>query len=430
MADSAALPLFLIIVFTSFNAYFSLMETALNESSKSVAEKLVEDGDENAKAVVAILGEPTKYLAVTQIGITLMSILSGLTAGVLLSPVISSALSVVPHGDAAAATVSVCGSAFFLLLFGEFLPTKVAFQYPERTLMEHRRSLSAAYAVLNPAVKFLDNAASVILIVLGINPQVEDTVTEDEVKDLIEQGTSDGTFEKTEQNMVDRIFRLGDQTAYGLMTPRTQMLWLDLADSQRHNLRVIRETNQTVFPVGKESLDDFCGIIYAKDILNACLINKSLDLNQFVHKPMCIPRSMETFRLLEKFRDTGVHEAMVLDEYGGVVGYITLNDILKEIIGGSLSEIEPELLHITPCDENSWYIDGLCSVEDFKERFDLNELPNEDRDHFKTVGGFVTSLFGYIPKVGEKREWENFIFEILEMDRARIDRLRFTIGNL
>ena len=157
-------------------------------------------------------------------------------------------------------------------------------------------------------------------------------LTEDEVKDLIEQGTEDGTFEKSEQAMVDRIFHMSDQTAYSLMTPRTQMLWLDLTDSLRHNLRIIREHPQNVFPVGRENLDDFCGVLYAKDLLNASLERKSLDLAQYIRKPMFVPRSMETFRVLAKFRDTGIHEAMVLDEYGGVIGFITMNDILQEIM--------------------------------------------------------------------------------------------------
>ncbi|WP_337471852.1 hemolysin family protein, partial [Mitsuokella jalaludinii] len=270
------------------------------------------------------------------------------------------------------------------------------------------------------------SSASGVLLLLGINPNIEDTVTEDEVKDLIEQGTEDGTFEKSEQAMVDRIFHMSDQTAYSLMTPRTQMLWLDLTDSLRHNLRIIREHPQNVFPVGRENLDDFCGVLYAKDLLNASLERKSLDLAQYIRKPMFVPRSMETFRVLAKFRDTGIHEAMVLDEYGGVIGFITMNDILQEIIGDSMSNVEPDPIQFTPRDEHSWYVDGLCSIDDFKERFDIAELPDEDHDHYQTMGGFLTSYFGYIPKVAEKCEWNGFTFEVVDMDRARIDKILVT----
>ena len=266
------------------------------------------------------------------------------------------------------------------------------------------------------------------LAALKILPPEDDAVTEDEVKDLIEQGTTEGTFDKAEQDMVDRIFRLGDQTAYSLMTARTQMLWIDLADSQRHNLRLITETDATVFPVGRESLDDFCGVIYAKEVLNASLRHESLELSRFVHKPMCVPRSLEIFRLLEKFRAADTKEAMVLDEYGGVVGFITIYDIMREILGFSTEDETG----VTLRGKKSWYIDGLTAVDDFKDRFNLPDapLPNEERDHFQTVGGFVTSLFGYIPKVGESVLFKtadetapNLRFEIAAMDRARIDKI-------
>ena len=130
--------------------------------------------------------------------------------------------------------------------------------------------------------------------------------------------------------------------------------------------------------------------------------------------------------MLAKFRDTGIHEAMVLDEYGGVVGFITLSDILQEIIGDSMSNVEPAPIQFTPRDEHSWYVDGLCSIDDFKERFDIAELPDEDHDHYQTMGGFLTSYFGYIPKVAEKCEWNGFTFEVVDMDRARIDKILVT----
>ena len=260
----------------------------------------------------------------------------------------------------------------------------------------------------------------------GLERSSKDTVTEDDVKELIEQGTEDGTFAKSEQAMVDRIFHLSDQTVSALMTPRTQMLWLDLDDSLRQNLKLIRENKQDVFPVGKESLDDFCGVLHAQDLLDAALERQTLDLAQYVQKPLFVPRSMETFRVLAKFRDTGIHQAMVLDEYGGVIGYITLDDIVEEIIGEGLLPAADEPLQITPRDENSWYIDGLYSIDDFKERFGIETLPDEEHDQYHTVGGFLTSYFGYIPKTGERKAWGEFTFEVADMDRARIDKIIVT----
>ena len=277
-----------------------------------------------------------------------------------------------------------------------------------------------------PWLMFVSGIARLLLLLSGVNPQEQESVTEDEVKDLIEQGTEEGTFEKTEQAMVDNIFHMSDQTIYALMTPRPQMLWLDLADPLKHNLRLIRETAQNVFPVGRDSLDDFCGVLYAKELLDATLSRKPLDLAQYIHKPIFVPRSMETFRVLEKMKDSDIHEAMVLDEYGGVIGFVTLTDILEEIIGDTIATGEPDLPQISARDDHSWLVDGLYSIDDFKERFNIEELPDEDHDHYQTMGGFLTSYFGYIPKPGEKKDWRTYTLEVLKMDRARIDKILIT----
>ena len=428
-STEAGILLVLIVLLLLLNSFFSLIETALMEGHKSRLERLADDdGDdaEDARAALAILEAPEDALSVTQIGITLMGILSGVASGVLLAPLLARHLAFLPHAAIVSLVVSIIVMTYIMLLFGEFLPKKTALQQPEEVLLKHHKALTRLTRLSQPLIALLSRSANIILLIFGFNPKFEDTVTEDEVKDLIEQGTEDGTFEKTEQDMVDRVFHLSDQTAYALMMPRTQMIWLDLSDSLRHNLRVIRQTPQAVFLVGRENLDDFCGILYAKDLLNAALAHKSLELSQYLRKPMFVPRSMELFRLLEKFRDTGVHEAMVLDEYGGVIGMITLDDIMKDIIGESHANIESEPLSITPRDEHSWYIDGLYSIDDFKERFDIDKLPDEDHDHYQTMGGFLTSYFGYIPQAGEKAAWADFTFEVVDMDRARVSKILVT----
>lgn len=425
-STDAGLLLVLLLIFLSASAFFSLIETALTESHRGRLEKLAEDGNADAEAALGLLENIEVPLSLVQVGITLTGLLLGLCTGAFVTPFLAGFIGFLPHASAIAMIVSIIVMTYITLLFSEFLPKKKAAQNPEHMLMKYHGIVTRLTRLARPFIKFLSSSANGVLLLLGINPHIEDTVTEDEVKDLIEQGTEDGTFEKSEQAMVDRIFHMSDQTAYALMTPRTQMLWLDLTDSLKHNLRIIREHPQNVFPVGRENLDDFCGVLYAKDLLNASLERKSLDLAQYIRKPMFVPRSMETFRVLAKFRDTGIHEAMVLDEYGGVVGFITLNDILQEIIGDSMSNVEPDPIQFTPRDEHSWYVDGLCSIDDFKERFDIAELPDEDHDHYQTMGGFLTSYFGYIPKVAEKCEWNGFTFEVVDMDRARIDKILVT----
>ena len=423
-SDTGLLLLLMIILLVTLG-FFSLMETAITESHRNKLEKMQDEGNPDAGKVLNLLEQDDRILSLTQIGITMSSILIGICTGVLLSPLVASLLPI-PHAQTLSLIISVLFITYIALLFGEFLPKKTAMQKPENMLLKYHGIIRLLARITRPFVSLLSGTANMILLILGINPHTTEAVTEDEVKDLIEQGTEDGTFEKTEQAMVDKIFHLSDQTAYALMTPRTQMLWLDLADSLWENMRLIRETPQDIFPVGRDSLDDFCGVLYAKDLLNATLAHEVLDLSQYIRKPLFIPRSMETFRVLKQFRTTGIHEAMVLDEYGGVIGFLTMDDILQEIAGESISPAEDEAAQLTPRDENSWLVDGLYDIDDFKARFSIAELPDEDHDHYQTMGGFLTSYFGYIPKAGERIDWQNFTFEVVDMDGARIDKIMIT----
>lgn len=405
------------------NVFFALSETALMESHKSRLERLADDGNRDAVHALKILEKPESATAVIQIGITLMSILLGTTAGVLLTPYIDERLPWLPYSEIFSLTISILIVTYLTLVLSESLPRRIAMQDPERTLMHCQHTLRKLIFWSKPVVAVLSGSASVILSIFGINNKIDDTVTEDEVKDLIEQGTEDGTFEKTEQAMVDRIFHMSDQKAYSLMTARTQMLWLDLEDSTEHNLKLVRQTSDLIIPVGRGSLDDFCGVVYAKDLLNAAIEHRAINLNDFIRKPLFVPRSMDTLKVLEQFRKTGSQEAMVMDEYGGVVGFITLRDILLELIGDNSID-EPEPMHIIPNGDNQWQIDGLCSIDDFKEKFDIDELPAEEEDHYQTMGGFATSQFGYIPNVGESFTWDEFTFKIIKLDRYRIDKMQ------
>lgn len=425
-SSQAGLLFVLLVMLLIVNGFFSLIETAVTESHRGRLERMREEGRPDAEAALVLLEDPEKILSLAQVGITLTSILTGLCTGAFLAPFLASRIPFIPHADLLALIASILVMTYITLLFSEFLPKKTAVQSPERILLKYHRILAWIVWSTQPFISLLSRSANTVLLIFGINPQVEETVTEDEVKDLIEQGTENGTFEKTEQAMVDHIFHLSDQTAYALMTPRTQMLWLDLSDSLKHNLRLIRETPQDIFPVGRDSLDDFCGVLYAKDLLNATLAHKTLDLSLYIRKPLFVPRSMETFRILEQFRDSGTHEAMVLDEYGGVIGFLTMDDILQEIIGDSMSSSEPDPVQLTARDENSWLVDGLYSIDDFKARFDIDELPDEEHDHFQTMGGFLTAYFGYIPKAGETKDWNGLTFEVVAMDRARIDKILIT----
>ncbi len=410
----------LIILLAAVSGYFSLIETALIESHRGRLEKLSDDGDADAKAVLEMIESPAP-LSVAQIGITCTGILAGVCA-ILTSPTIAAQINFLEQAEIISAVAALIVTTFIFLLFGEFLPKQAAKRAPETFLLSHYKTFRIIVTILNPFVGLLTAVAGGVAFIFGMNSNKNDAVTEDEVLDLIEQGTEDGTIEKSEQEMVDRIFDIGDETAYSLMTPRVMIIWLDLADDLEKNLKIVQGSPHTIFPVGYGSLDDCRGLLYAKDLLDAVLKDgREVDLEKLIRKAIYVPRTMEAFRIVEKFRSSGITEAMVNDEYGGVIGFITLDDIVREIVDTSGTEnAEPQFIKNK---DNSWTVDGLCDIDEFKERFDIETLPDEEHDHFQTMGGFLTSQFGYIPKVGEVREWNGFRFKVKEMDGVRIGKI-------
>lgn len=409
------------LIVTALAAFLSLAESAITNSKKSVIERYEDAKIKNS--ALKLLDSQEDATLLTEILMILLGVVAGLVAAIFGAPILADLLSFIPNSYVISLFFNIAGATFILILLGAFLPKKIAEREPEKYLVRYHGILNILLSITRPIIRFLSDLAKNILMFFGINTDFEETVTEDEVKDLIEQGTEDGTFEKAEQDMVESIFHLGDQTAYALMTPRTQMRWLDLEDGDKKNFKKIYENPNFVYPVGKGSLDEEAGFIYSEEILAALLRKDNICLQNFIKKPMTVPRSMEALRIIEKFRDSDKHEALVIDEYGGVVGFITLNDILLTLIGEDNPHEETKVFSISQRDENSWSLEGLCPIDEFKERFEIDQLPKEDSGLFQTMGGFVTALFGYIPKRGEKISWEAFTFEVLAMDRARIKKI-------
>ena len=425
---SDLLALTLLIVCLSANAYFAQIETALTESHRGRLERLADDGDSDAAQALALLEHSAPPLAMAQAGVTCTSLLMGLGIGLLVAPTFGRFLAKLLPGMevfAAALVLSILVMTALNLLFGDFLPKQIALQDPEAILMRSHRTIHLLTRLTALPSAALVSVSRGLLLLFGRNPESRASATEDAVKDLMEQGTEDGTFEKAEQDMVDRIFHMSDQTASALMTPRTQIAWIDLAETRAEQLRVIRAAAHEVFPVAYENLDDFRGVVYAKELLDAALDGTEIDLADYIRRPLFVPRTMEGLRVLEKFRTGAIHEAVVLDEYGGVVGFITMGDIMEEIIG-SADEDAPASTRMGAEETTSWVFDGLFPIDEFKEEFGIDELPDEDHDHFHTLGGFVTAQIGRIPKVGEICTWDDYIFEVLRMDRARVAQIRMT----
>jgi putative hemolysin len=269
----------------------------------------------------------------------------------------------------------------------------------------------------------LSASTGLVLRLLGIRPSSEPTVTEEEIKVLIEQGTEAGIFEEAEEDMVAGVFRLGDRRVNELMTPRTGIIWLDLEDPPERIRQTIIESVHSRFPVAKGSLDEIQGIVEAKDMLARCLQGMPLDPVASLEAPFYVPETMPALKVLEAIKQARLQMVMVIDEFGGLQGLVTLNDILEAIVGDIPMVGVEEDPEIVQREDGSWLLDGMLPVDEFKELFRVGELPNEERGTFRTLAGFVVTYLGRIPAAGDQFEWAGFRFEVVDMDELRVDKI-------
>jgi putative hemolysin len=258
---------------------------------------------------------------------------------------------------------------------------------------------------------------------MGIEPSTDPQVTEEEIKVLIEQGTEAGTFEAAEQDMLNRVFRLGDRRVSALMTPRPEIVWLDLDDSAETNRQVIIDSAHSRFPVCQGDLDNVLGIIQVNNLLARCLTNQPLDLTTALQRPLYVPESTPGLKVLELFKQSGTQMALVVDEYGIMQGVVTLNDILEEIVGDLPSIDQHEEPQVVQREDGSWLLDGMLPVEEFFERLEMENLPRDQRGNYHTIGGFVITNLGRIPTATDYFEWQGMRFEVMDMDGNRVDKV-------
>lgn len=428
--DSASMGIAIIAILIVANGIFALSEMAIVSARKARLEKRAEAGDSGSQLALELADEPAPLLSTIQVGITLIGILTGTFGGAKLSKILAEELNNLPvfaaHSELISIVIVVTAITYFCLVFGELVPKRIAVNNPEPIAALVATPMKLLASMTSPVVRFLSFSSDIVLRFFGFRAVPEQPVTEEEIRNLLEQGTEAGTFEKAEQDMVDGVFRLGDFRAASLMTPRTKMVWIDLEDSLENNLRIIYESGHSRFPVANGSIDNFLGIIYTRDLLSRSLEGLPINLEDNIKAPLYIPKSMKAFKILELFKQASLHEAVVLDEFGGVEGFITLHDLMEEILGDMPSTDEPEEMQIIERSDGSWLVDGLVSIDEFKEKFELEYMPEEDRDHFNTLGGFIISYLGHIPSSSESFVWDGIKFEVVDMDRVRVDKVLVT----
>lgn len=427
MVTTVTIEILLIILLIAGNGLLAMSELAVVSSRKVRLQHLVDRGDPRARVALKLANEPNQFLSTVQIGITLVGILAGAFGGATIAEQLAISLEniplLAPYSEAIGVAVVVLAITYFSLVFGELLPKRLALSNPERIASILARPMRFLSIIAAPAVRILSFSTDSVLRIAGIKPSTEIPVTEDEIRMLIRQGTAVGVFEETEEDLIKNVFRLGDRRVSALMTPRHEIVWLDIDDIPELNQRRVAESGQSRFPVCQGSIDKIVGVVRATDLLAQLVNGKPLEIGVAMRQPLVIPESMRALKALELFRKTGRHLALIVDEHGGIEGLITHHDILAAIVGDIPLVGEPVELQIQQREDGSWLIDGTLLIDEFREMFRLKRLPSEEDGIYQTLGGFIMSYLGRVPSVGEHFEWNRLRFEVVDMDGRRIDKV-------
>ena len=409
------------------NGVFAMSELAIVSSRKARLQQMCGSGNARACAALELALSPDRFLSTIQIGITLVGILAGALGGATIAEHLGEQISRVPaldpYGEAIGVAIVVIAITYLSLIIGELVPKRFALTQPERIAMLVARPMKVLSRIVSPVVTLLSVSTSAVLTLLRITHPTEPPVTEYEIKALIEQGTAAGVFEEAEQEMVRRVFKLADRRVSSLMTPRLDIIWLDVNASNDAIRQKVAASHYSRFPVCRDSLDQILGVVKAKDMLAQCLGSEALNLNSVVKSPLFVPESRSALQVLEVFKVSGTHMALIINEYGSVEGLVTTNDILEAIVGDILPANPQFESYATKRDDGSWLFDGALPIDEFKEIFKYVTLPGEEQVDYQTLAGFILFYLSRVPRAADHFEWNGLRFEIMNMDGNRIDKV-------
>jgi putative hemolysin len=409
---------------------FAMSDTAVVAARKSRLQEWANNGNARAKATLELAKSPDRFLSVVQIGITLTGILAGAFGGGTLAEGMAEHLSVIPgvepYSEAIALSAVIVAITYFFLVIGAFVPRRLALRSPESVAVFVAGPMRFVAKICSPLVHLLSLSTNAVFRLLGRHHVQQPLVTEEEIKTLVQKGTQEGVFEESEQDLVEAVIGLGDRSPRSLMTPRTQIVWIDLDDPPDVISATVIESQFSRFPVSSGDLDQVCGVIHAKDFLAQKVAGKPLEIRALMQEPLFVPRSVSVLHVLEVFKRTGKHIAFVVDEYGGIEGLLTHHDILEAIAGDIAMGEKPAEAKAVQRQDGSWLLDGMLAVDEFKEIFRLEVLPGEKKDAYQTLGGFLFTQMGRVPAVADSFVWANLRFEIVDMDGKRIDKVLVT----
>jgi len=411
-------------------AFLSLSEFAVVSARRTRLEQAANEGRRGARMAILLFDAPTRFLSTVQIGNTVCAIVAGALGEAALTESLAHWLARYPaiqqHASQISTVIVVSVITYLWLVLGELVPKRIALNAPEPLASLVAPPMRGLSILMGPAVAFVSSSVDLVIRILPFRASRSELATEDEIKNLIAQATRAGTFLEKERELVERIFRVGDQRVTTLMVPRGDIVWLP-ADAPIERVRLaVATSSHSHFPVcepGGGGLDKIIGVVHLKDMIQAGLLTKQIDLRILARKPLFVPESMFALRVLEDFRKHQTHIAFVFMEYGVVAGLITLNDIVEALLGPMTRYGEETEQLAVRRDDGSWLLDGSPPVQDLKDLMDVRQLPHEQRTSFQTVAGFIMTYLGHIPRTGEWFTYDRFRFEVVDMDRHRIDKV-------
>lgn len=414
----------IILCLILLNGIFSMSEVALISSRKFRLESSAKKGNSNARTALDLANNPTKFLSTVQLGITLIGILTGIFSGENITENIEKKIltmpALAPYAASIAVFIVVVLVTFFSIVFGELIPKRIGLLYPEAIASVVAKPMVLLSKLTAPFIWLLTVTNKLFLKIFRIKEDVGEKVTEEEIKAIVQQGADVGEIEQIEHHIVARVFALGDRRVTELMTHRTDIVWLNF-DATLNEIRdIVNKEHYSVLPVARESLDKLIGIVNVKDIFSANPEATGFKLDNFIKTPLVVHENAAAYQVLEKFRETKSHFAIIVDEYGAVLGMITIDDVLDALVG-DVSDYNNTEYQIVRREDGSWLADAQYPYFELLHYFGVStESRNDD---YNTIAGMILDKLGRIPQIGEKLEWNGYEIEIVDLDGLRIDKL-------
>jgi len=422
-----ALDLLVLLILMLANGLLAMAEMSIVSSRPARLQAMVTAGKPGAATALKLLQNPGDFLSTVQIGITLIGIFAGAFGGATLAVPLAEQLRQIgflaPYATQIAVFAVVLATTYLALVVAELTPKRIALSKPEAIASLVAPMLDLLSRLARPVVVLLDRSSGALSRLFGVRSDSVPTVTDDEVRLLLRQGAQLGVFKPIEEEIVAQLFRLSDRRASAIMTPRTEIAWIDVNQNMEEIRNLIVSSPHSRFPLAEESLDHVIGIVYARDLLVQRLLTEDIDLRSLAKPALFVPENMSALDVVEQMRKKRMPVALIINEYGGVEGLVTITDVVEAILGAMEEASMHEEPDIVQREDGSWLVNGLWSVDAFQEHFGLSDLPLREELDYQTVGGMVMAILGEIPSIGSQVEIDGYRLEVVDMDGRRVDKV-------